>query len=184
MGERRAGGGAVERFEIEPGLGQQRSAVAPRGLQGAANGLDPGSQCGSDTLILPGRRGSENCAALCPHYLVLPALTFSLATSRASSPLERDVVVEVLFAACRCRGLIIIIPRRCSARAASATHGSAARSAGACAQHLHVVGDDLGGISIVSRLVLPFSGAQFALDEHLGALAQVFRGNFAQTAEQ
>src|SRR5580700_8556720 len=104
MGERTACGGTVEGFWIESGLGQQHGAVATRGLQGAANGLHPGSQRGSDTLILPGRRGSETGAALCPHIWYSPA--------RASSPLERDVVVEVLFflAAGRWRGLIIIIP--------------------------------------------------------------------------
>src|ERR1700733_323779 len=80
MGERAACGGAVERLEIETGLGQQRGAVASRGFQGAANGLDPGSQRGSDTLILPGRRGSKTCAALCPHIWYSPALALTWLT--------------------------------------------------------------------------------------------------------
>jgi hypothetical protein len=63
-----------------------------------------------------------------------------------------------------------------------AAHGAPA--AAAAAQHLHVVGDDLGGEAVVSLLILPLAGAQFALDEHLRALAQVFRGDLAQAAEQ
>src|SRR5271169_4779029 len=107
----------------------------------------------------------------------------------SGAPLERDVVVEVLFAARRrrrrgCR-LIIIVPwRRAAPRAAVGAAAHCARGARPAAQHLHIVGNDLGGKPVISLLVLPFSGAQFTFDEHLRALAQVFRGDFAQTAEQ
>src|SRR5450631_2558488 len=112
------------------------------------------------------------------------------AAMRKRPPLgsEGDIVVEILFAARgrRCRRLIVFVSRRCSAA------GAALRAAARCArassrtsaQHLHIVGDDLGGEPIISLLILPFSGSQFSLDEHLRTLAQVFRRNFTQTAEQ
>src|ERR1700722_9002306 len=104
--------------------------------------------------------------------------------------LERNIVVEILFAARRSRRrrLIVVVPRGGSAAAAlrAAAHATATTTpaaTGPTAEHLHVVGDDLGGKPVVALLVLPFPGAQFALDEHLGALAQIFGGDLAETAE-
>ena len=48
------------------------------------------------------------------------------------------------------------------------------------AQHLHLAGDDLGGVAVVAALVLPLARAQAALDVHLRALTQIFAGDFAQ----
>src|ERR1700722_6984595 len=100
--------------------------------------------------------------------------------------LERNIVVEILFAARRSRHrrLIVAVPR--GGRAAAPRHAPAhtpPAAAGPTAEHLHVVGDDLGGKPVVALLVLPFPGAQFALDEHLRTLAQIFSGDFTQTAE-
>src|ERR1700722_10462611 len=101
--------------------------------------------------------------------------------------LERDVVVEILFAASgrRCRRLIIIVPRG-SAAPGTALRAAArrTRAARASAEHLHIVGNDLGSEPIFALLILPFSGAQLSLDEHLRTLAQIFRGNLSQSAEQ
>ncbi len=61
------------------------------------------------------------------------------------------------------------------AHSAAAAHAAAA---GAAAEHLHVVGDDLGGEAVVAVLVLPFAGAQLALDEHLRTLCAGTRRRF------
>src|ERR1700691_620521 len=107
--------------------------------------------------------------------------------------LERNIVVEILFAARRSRRrrLIVLVPSwgtaagaalSAAARAASAT--TSPTTAGTTTEHLHIVGDDLGGEAIIPLLVLPFSGPQLAFDEHLRALAQVFGGDLPQTTEQ
>ncbi len=65
----------------------------------------------------------------------------------------------------------------CGARLA--THATATT-----AQHLHVVADDLGGVTVVALLILPLARAQTALDVDLRALAQVLARDFGQAAEE
>src|SRR3979490_571646 len=65
LAQRTADIGTVERLEIEASLGEQRRTVASGGLQGAANGLYPGSQRRSDDLTILDRHGSR--IGLCPH---------------------------------------------------------------------------------------------------------------------
>src|SRR3990167_5183533 len=57
--------------------------------------------------------------------------------------------------------------------------GTAAR-----AQHLHVVGDNFGGIAIMPVLVLPLARLQASFDIDLRALLQIFTGDFRQTPEK
>ena len=88
---------------------------------------------------------------------------------------ERNVVVEGRHRTARPQ------PRRGSAGAAArsgalataATHATA-RTAAAPAEHLHLVGDDLGRVAVAAFLVLPLARAQRAFDVDLRALAQVF----------
>ena len=53
----------------------------------------------------------------------------------------------------------------------------------ALAQHLHAVGTNLGGISLLAAgLVGPLAGAQAAFHIDLATLAQVLADDFSQTA--
>jgi len=51
-------------------------------------------------------------------------------------------------------------------------------------EHLHLIGDDFGGVAILTVLALPFSSLNTALDIDLAALLQVFAGDFAEPIEQ
>src|SRR5688572_10544308 len=51
---------------------------------------------------------------------------------------------------------------------------------GARAEHLHGVGDDLGGVTIVTFLVLPLARAQPPLDVDLRAFLQIFAGDLGE----
>src|SRR5690606_13029261 len=51
------------------------------------------------------------------------------------------------------------------------------------AKHLHVLGDDLGGITVLPFLVLPFPRLQLALNEYLRALAQIFGDDLGELVE-
>src|SRR5512139_507845 len=62
--------------------------------------------------------------------------------------------------------------------------GSPATAAPATAHHLHLAGDDFGGVAVIAALVLPLAGTQPALDVHLRTLAQVFRGDLAQAVPE
>src|SRR5215203_6300852 len=98
--------------------------------------------------------------------------------------LERNVVVERCFvtAASGCRPACAAACGRHGAfrarlaRAAALTTGTARPAA----EHLHLVGVDLRGVTIAAFLVLPFARAQPALDVHLRALAQVLGGDFGE----
>src|ERR1700722_5535469 len=99
---------------------------------------------------------------------------------------ERDIVVEFITLRPRPTGGSLRVFGAWRGLASSphaATPASTARTA-APAEHLHLVGDDLGGVAVAAFLVLPFAGAQPALDIDLRALAQVLGGDLAQAPEQ
>src|SRR5215207_2148661 len=99
--------------------------------------------------------------------------------------LERDVVVERCFVAATSRSrssAAASTGRGCTAFGTRLAWCAAltARSTGPAAQHLHLVGVDLGRVTIATFLVLPFARAQPAFDVHLRTLAQVFGRDFGQ----
>src|SRR5260370_17860985 len=102
--------------------------------------------------------------------------------------LEGMAVVEILCPGPRRRGRLVIsiLGGRGGATAplAAALAAHSTGASGSPAQHLHVIGDDFGGVTIVSLLVLPLAGPQFALHEHLRALAQVLGSDFTQPPEK
>jgi hypothetical protein len=51
-------------------------------------------------------------------------------------------------------------------------------------EHLHFVGDDLGGINVLSVLVLPLAGLDATLDVNFAALAQILAYHFGQAREE
>src|SRR6185436_18711891 len=90
--------------------------------------------------------------------------------------------------------LVVVVGRvaRLTAAATAATASTpgevasttAAHAAAATAiEHLHFVGDDLGGVAVVAGLVLPLARAQRAFDVDLGTLFQVLAGDLTETAE-
>src|SRR5262249_44596831 len=52
------------------------------------------------------------------------------------------------------------------------------------AEHLHALGDDLGGIALLAFLVLPLACAQGPLDVDLRALLQVFARDLGEAGER
>src|SRR5687768_17259391 len=98
---------------------------------------------------------------------------------QAPAASERDVVVEIvaLHSSSRGAGILLTLPwlRWPAARAAA---GPA--SATSAAEHLQLIRDDLGGITLVALFVLPLARAQAPLDVDLRALAQVFRSDLGQ----
>src|SRR5690606_18224754 len=107
--------------------------------------------------------------------------------------LERDVVVDVLEVG---RGLAApgrtpgapapaAAGRRAAARPIAATAATADLAAAVTpAEHLHLLGDDLGGPAILALLVLPLARLQPALDVDRAARAEVFVGDLAQAVEE
>src|SRR5581483_5919663 len=98
--------------------------------------------------------------------------------------LERDVVVQVvelaagLLRALRCaRGGRLLRLAHLLARAGVA-HALAA------AEHLHAVGDDLGGGALLPLLVLPLARAEAPFDVDLRALLQVLARDLREPAEE
>src|SRR5690606_22039432 len=51
-------------------------------------------------------------------------------------------------------------------------------------EHLHLAGDNLRRVAVLTILPLPFARAQAALHIHLGALLEVLSGDFRQTVEK
>src|SRR5213075_3371385 len=95
---------------------------------------------------------------------------------------ERNVVFHVVEFAGRLlrgrsgrRSLRLGCPRRFRTRLARA---------GARAEHLHRVGDDLGAVAVLAFLVLPLPRADASLDVDLRALLQVFAGDLSKAAEK
>src|SRR5262245_43965039 len=87
---------------------------------------------------------------------------------------ERDIVVE-LAAARFTRGDRLALSRAGGPRLASRFRACAAHAAAATtAEHLHLVGLDLGRVAVAPFLVLPLACAELALEVDLRALAQVF----------
>src|SRR5687767_9038633 len=62
--------------------------------------------------------------------------------------------------------------------------GARLAAALAAAEHLHHVGADLGGVAVLTLLVLPLARAQAAFDVDLRALLEVFAGDGRQLAEE
>src|SRR5207253_1620455 len=79
---------------------------------------------------------------------------------------------------------------RGAARRGAALGGLALRDAAAAThalarpQHLHGVGDDLGGVLVRAVLVLPLARLQAALDVDLRALLEVFARDLRELAEE
>src|SRR5690242_16609386 len=98
--------------------------------------------------------------------------------------LERDIVVHIvelprgllgrLAFAGRDRRLVLVAPL---ARAC-VPHSRAA------AEHLHALGNDLGGVALLPLLVLPLARAQGALDVDLRALLQIFPRDLGEAVEE
>src|SRR5690606_27626062 len=62
---------------------------------------------------------------------------------------------------------------------------AAARTAlAAAAEHLHLVGDDVGGVALDAVLAGVLVGTQRALDVDLAPLLEVFAGDLGQAAEE
>src|ERR1041385_2763373 len=105
---------------------------------------------------------------------------------RNQSPpsLERQIVV----AACAHVAEVIgrTARRRCSHAGAVVAHRAAAAAhpavAALAAEELHGHGDDLGGLALLSFLVLPLAGLQATLDVDLAALVQVLAAILGRAA--
>src|SRR5690606_25975563 len=98
-----------------------------------------------------------------------------------TAPSERNVVVEVSAALVRRRRTLVVVVGGLllAAAATTATTVVAAATTHAAAtavEHLHLVGDDLGGVAVVTLLVLPLARAQAAFDVDLRSLLQVLAG--------
>src|SRR5580658_585578 len=117
-------------------------------------------------------------------------------TSSRARPSERDVVVEILARAtpgsaagggllgvCRGAAPAAAFGAARSTTTSRAATGSATRTA-AAAEHLQLVADDLGRVTLVALLVLPFAGAQAPFDIDLRALAQIFAGDLGEAPEE
>src|SRR5699024_10212429 len=110
--------------------------------------------------------------------------------------------VEIVEAGCGCLlggllliagggfGLALLLRRRVAARGFAVAVVTAlvvvatTLLAAAAVEHLHLVGDDLGGVAILAVLALPFAGAQAAFDVDFRALAQILAGDFSQAVEE
>src|SRR6185436_13100103 len=99
--------------------------------------------------------------------------------------LERYIVIHVIK---RCAAALFRRRLAAAGRLCRRGPGLAARhrvgAAGARAEHLHAISDDLGRITVVTFLVLPFARLQAALDINLGALLQVLAADFRQFGER
>ena len=81
-------------------------------------------------------------------------------------PLEGDVVVEIRTR----RGRLAV--------------GGLGVAFALTAEHLHAIGDDLGGVAVLAVVGLPLAGLQTALQVDQGALLQVFAGDLRDLAEK
>src|SRR5690606_22079838 len=68
--------------------------------------------------------------------------------------------------------------------AAIRTRALPAAAVAATTEHLHLVGDDVGGVALDAFLVGVLVGLKSPLDVHLAALAQVLARNLGQPAEE
>jgi len=57
-------------------------------------------------------------------------------------------------------------------------------SAATAAEHVHLFADDFGRVTVLSGLVLPFTGLQPPFDVNLRAFFQIFAGYFGQTVKK
>ena len=88
--------------------------------------------------------------------------------------LEWNIVVEIL-ALWRLRLPSALLPSallpsalgRLCTRSRAAILPVVRRSAAFAVEHLHFIGDDLGGVAIIAALVLPLAGLQLAFDVDL-----------------
>src|SRR5579863_860207 len=110
----------------------------------------------------------------------------TISERRLSSPSERNIVVELLTA--RGGGAAATTPpatarlfREGRRRSGS---GRGTPAAATAAEHLQLVADDLGRVTVIPLLVLPLARAQAALDIHLRSLLQVLGGDLCQASEE
>src|SRR5262249_9927 len=102
---------------------------------------------------------------------------------RAARFLERNIVVHVVELA---RGLLRRLALARGDRRLVVVAAARARVAHprAAAEHLHALGDDLGGVALLAFLVLPLARAQRSLDVDLRALLEVLARDLRQTIEE
>src|SRR5690606_35366087 len=108
---------------------------------------------------------------------------------RHSATSERDIVVEVGGRRRRVAvaALAAALRRRIAITALLGTLIVATAHAAAIAtaiEHLHLVGNNLGGVTVLAVLPLPLAGAQTAFDIHLAAFLQVFPGDLGELVEE
>src|SRR5262245_49655002 len=94
---------------------------------------------------------------------------------------ERNVVVHVVEAGrgFRCR-LARGRPRRRGAAGLAVLVAAPGAHAFAAAQHLHLLGDDLGGVVVLAFLVLPLARLQAPLDVHRAPFLQVLTSDLGE----
>src|SRR5690606_9920551 len=106
---------------------------------------------------------------------------------------ERDVVVREGLVVARRRRRPLVTATAAATRFAAAGAGRAIAATGAhrpvpalaaTAEHLHLVGDDLGDVALLAVLAGELVVADRAFDVDLAALAQVLAGDLAELAEQ
>src|SRR5471030_1743704 len=95
------------------------------------------------------------------------------------SGLERDVVIHIREVRRRLRCLT-----RGRGVVAAVVHAAAVAHALTAAQHLHLLGDDVGRVLLDAVLVGVFTGLQAAFDVDRGTFFQVLADDFSQAAEE
>src|SRR5262245_11419993 len=103
------------------------------------------------------------------------------APARRFAGLERDVVVHVVEAGGRLRRLASRRARRRGTARFAMLVGTRAAHPFAAAEHLHLLGDDLGGVVVLAFLVLPLARLQAALDVHRAPFLEVLTSDLGQS---
>src|SRR5699024_4617014 len=102
--------------------------------------------------------------------------------------LEWNVVIQIIIKTRIIRGLILELLRLLlppgSLRRAAKRSAAAAGTAATRVEHLHLVGNDFGGISILAILALPFARLPPAPHFHLAALPQILPRDLGQAREK
>jgi len=107
---------------------------------------------------------------------------YKIAESAAPNFLERYIILEFR-PRCRCGGrLLLRLPRLGCAEGRCPT--ATTTTCAAAVEHLHLIGDDLGGIAILATLVLPLARLQPPLDVDLGTLLNVFTHHLCKAAKE
>ncbi|SPC24835.1 hypothetical protein CT19431_P70082 [Cupriavidus taiwanensis] len=154
-------------------------------------------ECLFSTAI--GSGGRNGCGAKPKMRCMLPRIRGSMHIAATYGLSERNLIIIHIFEAMRRRLL------RAATLAASATTIAALTAAGlaaflrlaaiaivavivrrsaAATQHLHLIGNDLGAVLVLARLILPLAGANASLNINGGALLQVLPCDLSQLAEE